>query len=104
MNSIENFKKGDTFTLTCTYKIDNVAISIDDITIESQIRTARNVLIQELTVTKLEETGKFTMTATAEETQLWPVAVLKCDIQLSEGGSIRSTNTFDVKVINSVTQ
>lgn len=98
------FKRGDTFSLSCTYKVDGVATSVSSIDIDSQIRDNRDKLIQELTVTKLIGTGEFTLTSTAEETADWPITTMKCDIQFSEGGSIRSTQTFDVVIIEDVTK
>lgn len=98
------FKRGDTFTLTCTYKVDGVATSVSALTIESQIRNQRNALIQELTVTKLAGTGQFTLVASAIDTTDWPVSVLRCDIQFSEGGVVRSTQTFDIYVAEEITK
>lgn len=98
------FKRGDTFTLTCTYKVDGVATSVSALTIESQIRNQRDTLIQNLVVTKLVGTGQFTLIASAEDTTEWPVSVLRCDIQFSEGGVVRSTQTFDISVVEEVTK
>lgn len=98
------FKRGDTFTLTCTYKVDGVPASVSALTIDSQIRNQRNALIHDLTVTKLVGTGQFTLIASAEDTAEWPVSVLRCDIQFSESGIVRSTQTFDISVIEEVTK
>lgn len=98
------FKRGDTFTLTCTYKVDGVATSVTALTIDSQIRNQRNQLIQELTVTKLVGTGQFTLVASAENTTEWPVSVLRCDIQFSDNGIVRSTQTFDISVVEEITK
>lgn len=104
MKSITNFKRGDTLTLTCTYKVDGVATSVTSIDIYSQIRDSKGSLIQELFVAKQVSTGVFTLLATAEETSLWPISVLVCDIQFSEGGTVRSTQTFNIVVNQEVTQ
>ena len=98
------FKRGDTFTLTCTYKVDGIATSVSALTIESQIRNQRDTLIQDLTVTKLVGTGQFTLVASTADTTEWPVSVLRCDIQFSEGGVVRSTQTFDISVVEEVTK
>ena len=103
MNRIE-FKRGDTFLLTCTYKVDDVASNIDDIDIDSQIRNNVKSLIQDLTVTKLAETGVFTLSATAEETSDWPITALRCDVQFSEDGEVKSTQTFYITVIEDITK
>ena len=99
-----NFKRGDTFTLTCTYKVNGVATSVADIDIDSQIRNQRDALIADLTVTKLSGTGQFTLVATATQTAMWPVNVLRCDIQFSQGGMVRSTQTIDISVLEDITQ
>ena len=104
MKSITNFKRGDTLTLTCTYKVDGVATSVTSIDIDSQIRDSQGNLIQELVVTKQASTGVFTILATATETSLWPVSVLVCDIQFSEGGTVRSSQTFNIVVNQEVTK
>ena len=103
-NKIIKFKRGDTFSLTCTYKVDGVPTSVSAITIKSQIRNQRDQLIQELDVEKLVSTGKFTLIASAEDTAEWPITVLRCDIQFSDGGIVRSTQTFDISVLEDITQ
>jgi hypothetical protein len=104
MKSITNFKRGDTFSLACIYKVDNVATSVSAYDIDSQVRDSQGNLIQTLTVTKLPETGSFTLTADAEDTASWPQSVLKCDLQFSENGIVRSTETFNVVVVNEITK
>ena len=98
------FKRGDTFTLTCTYKVDGVPTSVTSIDIDSQIRDNRGALVQDLAVTKLVGTGEFTLIATATETSNWPTSVLRCDVQFSKGGSVRSTQTFDISVAEDITR
>lgn len=104
MKSITNFKRGDTFSLACVYKVDGVATSVTAFDIDSQLRDSKDNLIQTLTVTKLPGTGSFTLTATATDTTNWPVSVLKCDLQFSESGTVRSTETFNVVVVNEITK
>lgn len=98
------FKRGDTFTLTCTYKVNGSASSVSNIDIASQLRDKRGNLIQDFAVTKLVSTGSFTLVATATETNYWPISILQCDVQFSEGGIIRSTQTFDVAVVEDITK
>lgn len=104
MKTINNFKRGDTFTLTCTYKVNGSAVSVDNIDIESQIRTNSGVLITDLIVTKTINLGEFILTSAVADTSTWQVAVVSCDIQLSEGGSIRSSETFSIVVSDDVTK
>lgn len=103
-DKIIKFKRGDTFTLTCTYKVNGVDTSVTAFDIDSQIRDNRGNLIQDLTVTKLVQTGVFTLTSIATDTANWPVSVLRCDIQFSQGGSVRSTQTFDISVVEDITK
>ena len=98
------FKRGDTFSLSCTYKVDGVPTSVSSIDIDSQIRDNRGALVQDLAVTKLVGTGEFTLIATATETAEWPVSVLRCDVQFSQGGTVRSTQTFDISVAEDITR
>jgi hypothetical protein len=103
MNQIQ-FKRGDTFLLTCTYKVNGVATSVASLTIDSQIRNNVKVLVQDLIVYKQISTGVFTLSATAEETADWPVSVLRCDVQFSENGIVKSTDTFAISVIEDITK
>lgn len=99
-----NFKRGDTFSLSCVYKVDDVATSVAPMTITSQLRTSGGDLVQQLTATKTAGTGTFTLVATATQTALWDLALLKCDIQIVENDIVRSSSTFYVKVIEDVTR
>ena len=103
-NNIIKFKRGDTFTLNCTYKVNGVPSSIATIDIDSQVRDFRGSLIEELTVTKTGSTGVFTLLSSATQTSEWPISVLRCDIQFSQGGIVRSTQTIDISVLEDITQ
>lgn len=98
------FKRGDTFSLTCTYKVNGIPTSVSGFDIDSQIRNKRGVLIATLSDIKLVGTGQFTLTPTITDTSDWPIDVLQCDIQLSENGTIRSTDTFSIVVIEEITK
>lgn len=98
------FKRGDTFSLTCTYKVNGVPTSVSAYNIDSQIRTKRGDLVATLSDTKQVNTGVFTLVPTVSDTSEWPVDVLQCDIQLSENGTIRSTDTFYVVVVEEITK
>lgn len=103
--SLPQFKRGDTFSLTCTYKQGGVAHDLTNINIKSQIREATN-LVTELTVTKANQAtnpGVFVMTPQSANTALWPLGNLLCDIQFTEGDAVRSTETFYVQIVEQVT-
>ena len=103
--SLPLFKRGDTFSLACTYKQGGVPFDITYIDIKSQIREA-TVLVTELNVTKANQStnpGVFILTPAQDETVSWPLGNLICDIQFTESGVIRSTETFYVAIIEQVT-
>jgi len=105
MQSLPEFKHGDTFTLACTYKLDGVPASLAGKALASQIRTVAGELVAGLTVTQGNQTtspGSFTLTAAG--TAAWPVAGLRCDIQITEGATIISSDTFLVPVVQDITQ
>lgn len=104
MKAITNFKRGDTFSLACVYKVNGVATSVADFDIDSQLRDTKDNLIQTLTVTKTADVGSFIVAASATDTTDWPISVLKCDLQFSEDGIVRSTETFNVVVVNEITK
>lgn len=104
MQSIKNFKRGDTMLLTVTYKIDGVATSVSDITINSQIRKQSGVLVDDMVVTKLLGTGQFTLAPSTSDTSEWPIGNLLCDIEFVQSGNIRSTETFGIVVVEEITK
>jgi hypothetical protein len=103
MNQI-SFKRGDTLTLSCVYKVNGVAASLADLDIKSQIRNLSRTLIYEFDVIKETQTGAFTLTAPADDTKLFPLSLLFCDVQFTQGDNVRSTQTFNVVVIEDITK
>lgn len=99
-------KRGDTFTLACTYKQNGVVYDVTNFTIRSQVRYSTGALVAELTVTKADQTtnpGVFVLAAA--DPMDWPVKILSCDIQFSDGdGVVRSTQTFQIPVVEDITQ
>lgn len=100
--SIDPFKRGDLFSLVCTWKEDGVAQSVDSLTIKSQVRRKNGSLVADLVVTKLSDLGKFTLTCS--DTEDWHIGTLICDVQITENGITRSSQTFVIPVIEGVTQ
>ena len=103
--SLPEFKRGDTFAMTCTYKQDGTPYDITSIDIKCQIKQG-TTLVTEMNVTKADQTarpGVFVLTPQSAETVLWPLGSLLCDIQFTEGGVVRSTETFYVTIIEQVT-
>lgn len=103
--SLPEFKRGDTFALTCTYKTDGVPTAITGYTIRSQIRQVNKTLVATLTSTPANQStdpGVFTLTPDTN-TEDWPVETLLCDIEITQSGVIRSTNTFAVPIVRDIT-
>jgi len=103
--SLPDFKKGDSFTVNCTYLQNGVPYDITNIDIKSQIREAA-VLVTDLVITKADQTnnpGVFILTPSNSDTSTWPSGNLLCDIQFTEQGIVRSTETFYVSLIEQVT-
>jgi hypothetical protein len=102
-------KLGDTFGLTATYKVAGVPTAITEQTFSSQVRTEDGVLVATLQVTvfpdQVANTGKFHLAPASGSTQNWPAdADLFCDIQVSDGGVVRSTDTFVIPTVQDITR
>jgi hypothetical protein len=105
MQTLTNFKRGDTFALVCTWKIDGVPTSIIGLTIASQIRNTYGMtLIDDLTVTPLSGTGEFVLAPVIPDTSGWAVGNLICDIQVTDGDTVRSSDSFLIVVTQDVTR
>lgn len=104
-------KVGDTFGLTCTYRVSGVPTALtSQQSLASQVRDDAGKLVATLVVTKNPDQttypGKFTLAlADGATTQNWPADVdLYCDIQTTEGGVVRSTETFVIPTAADVTR
>lgn len=106
MKSIAPFKRGDTFSLTCTWKDGGVPTSVAGLTITSQLRThGALTLVANLTVMigdQLVSPGSFVLFA--EGTSSWPVGAMVCDLEVAQEGIIRSSESFIVPVAEGVTR
>jgi len=104
------FKRGDTFSATCTYKVAGVAQPISTQQIASQLRTEAGKLVASLLVTidpnQTLNVGKFTLTlANPSETQNFPAPEnLYCDIQVTDNNVVVSTSTFIIPVVVDITR
>lgn len=98
-------KRGDTFTLACTYKQNGVVYDVTNFTIRSQVRDSSGALVAELSVAKADQAahpGVFVLSAA--DPMDWPIDILSCDIQFSDSdGVVRSTQTFMIPVVEGVT-
>lgn len=100
MKSIAQFKRGDTFSLACTWKDNGVPTSVAGMTITSQLRThGMLTLVESLTLIvgdQVASPGAFTLLAGS--TSAWPVGAMVCDIKVSQDGVVRSSESFMVPV------
>jgi hypothetical protein len=104
------FKRGDTFSATCIYKVDDVPQPISTQQIASQLRTEAGKLISNLLVTidpdQEENIGKFTLTLEdPSESANFPAPTnMYCDIQVTDNGMIVSTSTFIIPTLVDITR
>ena len=103
--TISPIKRGDTFNMSCVYKENGVPANLTQYTINSQLRDSSDNLVQTLVATKADQTtlpGAFVLTA--PDTTVFPLDMLRCDIQFIEGVTTRSTQTFFIPVEEDVTR
>lgn len=107
MPTLSEFKRGDTFQLACTYKVEGVAQSVTAFTIESQVRDSLGGLVATLAATLANQStspGQFTLAPVNPDTSAWQTGNLQCDIEIASGGVIRSTVTFVIPVVEDITK
>lgn len=108
MNQLSDFKRGDTFSIACTWKENNIPASTAGLTIRSQIRNSKTMaLIADLIATHANQTlqpGVFTLTPTVINTTNWPIGQMIGDIEITKDGVIRSSKTFVITVLKGVTE
>lgn len=101
-------KKGDTFTLICVWK-DSVGnpVNLTGYTIASQVRSIG--FVDNLSVTILDAAqGRFSVSRNAANTSDWPasnsISRVFCDIQFTINSTVSSSQTFEVVVLEDITQ
>lgn len=110
LQKTQPFKRGDTFSATCTYKVSGVPTALTTQTISSQLRNESGKLVSTFLVTKTPDQsaypGQFTLTlATPTDTRDWPAPTnLYCDIQVTDNGTIVSTSTFVIPTVVDITR
>lgn len=95
-------RQGATLVLHCVHKVGTppVASSIAGMTITGHIRDYQNYFKSELTFAALPGVGEFTLTATADETELWPTGNLYWDIRMESPGNIVQISTKQMLVVS----
>jgi len=98
------FKRGSSFTATCTYVPPaGAAPNLIGAIISSQLRF-RDTLLQEFTCTLAEDGMSFTVTADETDTTDWTVATCDWDIRIALGEDVIYTETMRLNVIAAVTR
>lgn len=103
--TIKPIKRGDTFNMSCVYKENGVPANLSQYTINSQLRDSSDNLVQTLVTTIADQSslpGAFVLSAI--DTSVFPIDLLRCDIQFIEGETTRSTQTFFIPVEEDVTR
>lgn len=98
------FKRGDTFLLTCYYKVNGAAAALPA-QVRAQLRTPVGVLVAELTATVVDGPGGvYTLNCAAAVTALWTPQMTVCDLQyIDSSGKVSSSETFQVNIVADVT-
>lgn len=105
MKMLDKFKRGATFSLACTWKVSGVPTPITGLTITSQLRQSNGTLVDNLrVVADTTDATKFALVPTNPDTSTWPVGLLLCDIKTIVDGIERSSETFQIPVIEEVTK
>jgi len=127
MKALSPFKRGDTFSLDCTnkkrrldasgnpikidgkYVYDPEALTSDTI-IRAQLRDPSTMaLVDELRIVaspdQVVNVGKFVILQSATaDTNLWPIGSVICDLQITVGDRVRSSDSFLIPIIQDVTK
>jgi hypothetical protein len=104
------FKRGDTFALSGVYRINGVASQLSNQSIRSQLRNSVGALVANLVaVIDADQTvnpGRFYLALVdpALSAAFPAPANLYCDVEVHDGGMVRSTETFIVPVVPDVSQ
>lgn len=108
MQTLAPFKRGDTFSLACTWKQLGVATTVTGLVIAAQIRNLIGMtLIVDLAVVVSDQSinpGAFILVPAISDTSAWPIGSLICDLQITNGTTIRSSDSFLIPVIEDITK
>lgn len=110
MQTTPPFKRGDTFALSGVYRVDGAAVALTTQTIHSQLRSSVGTLVANLVATldpdQTLNPGRFYLSlADPAQSASFPApANLYCDVEIHDGGTVRSTETFIVPVVPDVSR
>jgi hypothetical protein len=107
MVQLKKFKSGDTLQISGLYKVAGVATNLTGYTVRSQIKKGGSLIATFNVVipnqNQLSNVGMFSMTIPAADTAHWTAGMYVCDIEFTSGGIVRSTETFEIPVIDGIT-
>lgn len=103
-------KRGDTLSLTCTWTSGETSTPIDltNYTIACQVRAVGFSDDITVAITSAVD-GQFTLSASASATSKWPLtdssaSRLFCDVQFTSTSAVISSETFQIIVLEDITQ
>jgi hypothetical protein len=98
------FKRGDTFAFYVKLKDENdVPIILDVEDIACQIRQKANKkLVDTFTIEATDVDGQYKFSV--EDTSRYPITTLESDIEFTIDGDTKSSDTFQIKVIEDITR
>lgn len=100
------FKRGQTFAYAGQIKNNGAVMPFVGWSISAQLRTNYGMrLVQTFAASFLDpETGTVAITATDEETALWPMQLLLMDVRLEDpAGQVAISNTIEIAVVERIT-
>ena len=104
------FKRGDPLALSGIYRENGVTVALGNQVIRSQLRTSTGALVATLVAVidanQTANPGRFYLGLAnpAQSATFAAPANLYCDIEVHEGGTIRSSETFIVPVLPDASQ
>jgi hypothetical protein len=104
------FKRGDTFALSGVFRQNGVAMQLSTQSIRSQLRTSTGQLVATLAASidpdQTVNPGRFYLALSDPSLSAnFPApANLYCDVEVHDGGMVRSTETFVVPVVPDISQ
>jgi len=106
MQSLSPHKQGDTFSLLYSLPLAFANV-IDTIALQLRLNDSASTLVQQITVTQIDDTatdGQWMLTATAEQTALWPLKLLIGDIKhITADGTVIHSETFKISILKAQT-
>ncbi len=106
-----SIKAGDTLSLPMRWAIDGVPVDLSGYTVTSHVRRRTDdtggapldVLTCVIDPDQITNPGRLVVSATSMQTELWPIAVLVCDVEFVSGLSVIHTDSFEILVQRPVT-